>query len=511
MFGIWLAMVKILWYVAFLVWELGTTFLQGWLALRAVRQSGSLLNRRPVLIREISYFFTAVTIYVSVLLLARFSILLIAVIYFLGAQVEILTGIITGVTAVSDKPTRSGAETAWARTSGSLRHPFQALMTGCLSSTIIFVAYPAVAGIVYFSSTIPSTAASYAIVRVILAFTLIGNLAALIPTQTGIALSENLSNASRWRYFASLVAALVPIGILLATFLWTFSTSTARVTALSSSFYAADSVVILSIMAAYFLIALLLPNIIGALRSTQRQRQFLDLRKETLAKAIHILMTPIPDFYGRELEKVATELEKELKTIGRSDLSINVGLQLDRRQQLLLEQRQQITAPLAADVGNTPAYASDSGDKNTSSLPSLARSGPASEAPPSQSSGAAPDPATLRVQALLKNFDDRNYYLARRWNPRFQQIDWLSEEITRLRMTASDLMTKSDDARVSAAVAWASSYKEDRHNLIEAASETKSDTLGAVIITTVVTTVASVFFTSFGSWLWAHVAHTLPK
>jgi hypothetical protein len=504
-------MIKILWYVAFLVWLMGGTMLEGLLIIRFARHPESVLNRRPALMREIGYFSTAVDIYVAVLLLARSSILLIAVIYFLGAQVEILTGIITGVTAISDRPTRPGAETAWARATAPLRHPSQAMMTGCLSSVIIFVVYPTVAGIVYFSSTIPSLAGSYAIVRVVLAFTLIGNLATLVSTQTGIALSDNLSNASRWRYFASLVAALVPIGILLATFLWTFSPSTARSATLSPSFHAADSVAILSIMAAYFLVALLLPNIIGALRSTRRQRQFMDLRKETLAQAIHILMTPIPDFYDRELQKIAKQLEQELETIETNDLSIHAGLQLDHRQQLRLERPQEITAPLAADVGSTPAYVSDGGDENTSSPPSLARSGPSSEAPPGQSSDAAPDLATVRVQSLLKNFDDRNYYLARRWNPRFQQIDWLSEEITRLRMTASDLRMKSDDTRVSAAAAWASSYKEDRRDLIEAASETKSDTLGAVIITTVVTTVASVFFTSFGSWLWAHVAHTLPR
>jgi hypothetical protein len=79
-------------------------------------------------------------------------------------------------------------------------------------------------------------------------------------------------------------------------------------------------------------------------------------------------------------------------------------------------------------------------------------------------------------------------------------------------MTTNDLQVKSEPAaELGAALAWADSYVNDRRELMEKASLTKTNALSAAIASTLVTSVLGVFFTGFGSWLWTYVASTLPS
>lgn len=108
--------------------------------------------------------------------------------------------------------------------------------------------------------------------------------------------------------------------------------------------------------------------------------------------------------------------------------------------------------------------------------------------------------------------NNQDYYRARPHDPRFQYLDWLHSFVEKLHMTASDLQTKSEPAaELRAALAWADSYDNDRHDSTQKASRMKTNAVGAVIASTLVTSVLSVFFTGFGSWLWTYVAQTLPS
>jgi hypothetical protein len=121
------------------------------------------------------------------------------------------------------------------------------------------------------------------------------------------------------------------------------------------------------------------------------------------------------------------------------------------------------------------------------------------------------DQDTIRLfDGVLKSFDDRDYFLARPRDPRFQHLDWIESMGGQLQMTVDDLLTRGTDG-LDAAKDWADCYEQDRRDLIEGKTRTKANALNAVVVSTIVTTVITVFFTSFGSWLWTHVAHALPK
>jgi hypothetical protein len=484
-------MMKTFWYLLFLValgvWTYGTY------RLMKPKSDETKLSFRDL---EAQYLLGSLMLYVFVLLLARFSTLLIASVYFLSAQFDILLKVMSGETAHRRNPSRYLAERLWAATCFSVRHPILTYTT-IFMSMVILIGYPVVAGIVYFSSTIPSSAATLSIIRVTLLLLFIGGTALTLPIQIGAALSENLSSPARRRFLASSLATIAPQSVILTTFLWTFSSVENKASHSTLVFRFTYSPTVLAILAAYFVITLLLPYLIGIGRCSHQHDLLESRKKDALTETIHLLRIPLADSYVPELSRLATDLRNQYEDFARNDISIQLGMhfgEIYKEDELLAEADSPPSSPPIEAAKDHPG-------SGTLSVVDLS----VKPLPPRERTNKAPLNPTYP-------FDPDIYHLARPEDPRFRYLDWLDSHVKRLDMTASDLQAKSASAiRVRAARAWADSYDGDRRDLSENASETKTHALTAIVASTAITTVASVFFTGFGNWLWTHAAQNLPK
>lgn len=494
-------MVKLLWYLLFLLMYAVATSAFGGVLAKLKRST-----QTSFWLQEISQLLTAGLLYLTTLLLARYSSLLIFGFYFLSAQVFVVLDAVLNATEVGREKGRYQAEVRWGGECFILNHPLLNMMIG-LVGLITFLAFPVLAGIVYFSNAVPSETATVAVIRVTLLTLFVGGMAMMLPSQVGVPFSENLSTPVRRRYFFSLSASLLPNGLLLAILLSTFSISESKAVHSDANFHFTYSPLTLIIVGAYFVVTLLGPTVLGSMRSARWNRQLTEQLGQAWTRAIEILRMPSADSYTTELSSLIDELQKSRDTLVNNDRGIALGLRLDE----LKAQQDQSTVPVTTN-GVRPNIAA--GDADLSMATGETGTGVSTVQPESELAS-KPSSDILNVpfyQTLRQSFADSNYYLARRNDPRFIYIDALDSLIKKLHTTMSDLQSKrSSQARLKAGREWAENYEAERKDLVGMASSAKANTFAAVVISTVLTSLLTAFFTGFGSWLWTHVAHTLPK
>lgn len=513
-------MVKVLWYLLFLCVFAAFSVVQYRLFKRLPR------TRKPFWYHEAFILVFTAMMYLYILVLARFSILLIAGAYFLSSQVPVLLNAAISAGAVGTSG-RDEAEVSWGAVCLVIRHiALSAIQV--IASAVLVYSYPILAGIVYFSYSAPSTAATLAIIRITLLVFFVGSTLLSLPSLVGASVSENLSTAVRRRYLGVSLAGLLPSGVLLTTLLWTFNLPANHS---AVSFHFTYSPAILIILAAYFVCTLLVPYIIGVVRNAAWQRELLERQTVVLSRSARILRTPKADYRVQELQNLITNLQQERETFVAADKSIRFGLYIEKLRESETEPGAVISSSHQDFARGDDGYAAPSAPGQTHTLPAAphaagitegydgdvsllardpARAGPPTRVvsqPPSADQDTIHDPF---YDGALANFDDRYYFLARPRDPRFQYLDWIESMAGQLQMTVDDLRTRGADG-LGAAKDWADCYEQDRRDLIEGKTRTNANALKAVVVSTIVTTVITVFFTSFGSWLWSHAALALPK
>jgi hypothetical protein len=444
---------------------------------------------QPLWLEEAVAFAFASDIYFYGLLLARYSSVLIPGFYFLAAQVPIIVNATFNAATVAEDRGCYVAEISWA---GKCMRPTWLPTAEGIAALLVTATIALLVPIVYFTTPVPSTTATIAFIRFPMLAVFLASLI-FLPGQVSIAQSENLSVASRRRLLSVSLAQLVPTSMILATLLWTFSSSAKSPDHAGVRFHLTYFPIVLSILAAYFVITFLLPSITGSTRGKRWQSLLLERRTDALTEAVQILRTPKADFHIPALGALVTKLQKQEAVDIKDDECIERGLQLDK-----LKTEQNISSPTATVRDKAGYYrtTSDSTDAHSRS--------PSDTKARTELEEGALDPNSVE--------NNQDYYLARPHDPRFQYRDWLLLLLERLQMTASDLQTKSEPAaELRTALAWADSYDGDRRDLSEKAGRTKTNAVGAAIVGTLVTSVLSVFFTGFGSWLWNYVAQTLPS
>jgi hypothetical protein len=453
---------------------------------------------------EAACLLSTAVLYVFVLILTRFSNILIAGYYFLSAQVYIFVAMALGIVRFGRRSSPYRAETIWATACFLVRHIWLIGAVNFIQAMVGVIAYPVVAGIIFFSGD-SVTSVTLGIIRITLLILFVGGLGIALPVQLGVALSENLSSATRRRFFVCSAAGILSTGVLLSTLLWTFNASAIKTARSPVSFHLAYSPLELSILVVYFVIIFLLPYVIGVVRSTQQENDLQGRKTELLSKTIDILRIPKSDFYAQALSNLLSEVQTQFISFVRSDKSIAFGLSFEPDS---AEDHQLDKGP-ADDL--PPAGQIEAGGHDPAPLPSAAPS--ATALAPDEESHTRTFVNVLRRVALAqvsKFFDPVNYRLARPEDLRFQYIDWLDMLYGRVTMTAADLQTKhAGSARVSAARSWLDSY--EKGDLARPPARPKNNALTALVATTIITSLLGVLVTGFGNWLWTQVAHTLPK
>ncbi len=198
-----------------------------------------------------------------------------------------------------------------------------------LSVAAVGVIISVLIAIVYFTTPVPSTEATLAFIRFPMLAVFLASVIYL-PSQVIISQSENLSVASRRRLLSVSLAGLAPTSMILATLLWTFSSSAKVPHHTGVRFHLTYFPIVLSILAAYFVITFLLPSIIGSTRGKGWQSLLLERRTDALTEAIQILRTPKVDFHIPALRAFATGLQRQQAAYINDDECIRKGLYLDR-------------------------------------------------------------------------------------------------------------------------------------------------------------------------------------
>jgi uncharacterized protein YjeT (DUF2065 family) len=476
-------MTKILWYLLFLGATIPLTGIYLWWVYTVTSKL-----EQPPWLDEILALTFASEIYLYGLLLARYSSFLIPGFYFVAAQVPIVVNAAFSTATVEEDRSCYWAETSWA---GKCIRQTWLPVTQIIVVVALGLVISVLEGVVYFTTPVPSTQATLAFIRFPMLTVFIAS-AIFLPMQVIISQSGNLSVGSRRRLLSVSLARLVPTGMILATLLWTFSSSAKASDHTGVRFHLTYFPLVLSILAAYFVI-ILLPSIIGITRSKRWQSLLLERRTDAMTETIQILRTPKVDFHIPALRTLITRLQEKQVAYIKGDECIKLGLYLDR-----LKAEKNASVPTMAVWEEAGFYRATSDPTNVHSQP------------PSETKERAHFDEGAVDQISAENNED--YYQARPHDPRFQYLDWLDWFVDRLHMTTNDLQVKSEPAaELGAALAWADSYVNDRRELMEKASLTKTNALSAAIASTLVTSVLGVFFTGFGSWLWTYVASTLPS
>lgn len=517
---------KVLFYLLFLVAVFITAWLYGKVFEKMVGRA-----KQPLWIQEAPILIFSVALYIYILLLARYSSLIIVGFYFLSCQVPLLLNAAIGAGSVGTVG-HDEAEIYWAGMSYGIDHS-KLVRAEFAVRILVYISYPIAAGIVYFSHTIPSTSGTLAIIRVSLIVLFFVSAATSAPDLIGISTSKNLSKAARRRIFVTSLANLLPNGVVLTTLLWTFSSPAKQPTHSIPAFHITYSPVILAILASYFLLTLLVPYIVGITRGAAWRRELLGLRTTALARIVRILRTPKADYRISALSDLAMKLEQQQAEFVAIEKAVQVGLKLEK----LYAQHSQPAATVMgkpppepttggipevalAAVGSAqvvqqappPAAQQSDGDGDDASSAVAGSANAAPQQPPTSPADVLSPPAGDEGphddedhESVPEPFDEDTYRLARSRDPRFQYFDWIDTMGQQLKMTIDDLRTGS-----GAAKDWADLYEQDRNDLTREISQTKTNA-SAVVASTAVTSVVSVLFTGLGSWLWTYASHTLPK
>jgi hypothetical protein len=476
---------KVLWYVLFVI---VSTIFNGIPALLIF--SNLKKTSQSLWLQELAALSFAGSLYFYGLLLARYSSFLIPGFYFLTAQIPIFVNTAFQATSVPEDRDRYWAELTWAQQCMSIRHKwFRIAPTiSIIAVTVVTFSISVLVAIVYFTTTVPSTEATLAFIRIPMLTVLLIE-AIYLPVQVGISLFESLSIAVRRRLLSVSLANLLPTGMVIATLLWTFSSSANVPDYAGVTFRPVYFPAQLFIVAGYFVITCL-PSIMGFIQAARQQSLLLERRADTLTEAIQILRIPKVDFHIPALTALIKKLRKNRMNYVDADKSIKRALQIDD------QEAEQDTLPSAQPVWDGPGYRRPiSGSANV-------------HRPPPGAANAGSGEAFGEDSGEFKSA----YHDARPYDLRFQYLDWIHSLVGRLQMTAGDLQTKPEPAaELKAALAWVDSYDEDRREFREKARRAKPDTIGAALVGTVVTSVVSVTLTGFGSWLWTYVAQTLPS
>ena len=478
---------KVLWYMLFLI--VSAIFSVPALLVLSNPKKTS----KSLWLQELGVLSFASSLYFYGLLLARYSSFLIPGFYFLTAQIPILVNTMFQASSAPEESDRYWAEVVWAEQCMAIRHKWflYAPVISIIAVVVITLSIDVLAAIVYFTTTVPSTEATLAFIRIPM-LTVLSIETAYLPVRIGISLFESLSIPVRRRFLSVSLANILPIGMIIATLLWTFSSSAMVPTQTDVRFHLAYFPAVLSIVAGFFVFTCL-PSIMGFIQGARQQSLLLERRTDMLTEAIQILRIPKVDFHIPALTALAAKLQKHRKRFVNADKSVEKALQLD-------DQKKEQEA-----LSTTQPWWNRPGTYRTTADSTNVRPQPLS---------AAKAGSELDDRAFDKDSDEfrHAYHDARPYDLRFQYLDWLNSLAERLQMTTSDLQAKPEPAaEQKAALAWADSYDDDRRELREKASRVKPNAVGAALFGTVVTTVVSIVLTGLGSWLWTYVAQTLPS
>jgi hypothetical protein len=447
-----------------------------------------------ILSQELLAAIEAAQLYLFILILSKQSIPELAIVYFLSYQ---LAMIIRGAlwAFYGSLGARPKAELAWVWLDSIVRHRLLFAVQFILTILIITLAYPIVAGIVFFGSSVPSRAETLSIIRITLLFISLSGYVLLNGSQAGVLTSESASSAARFRQLAFYTGNLVPIGILLAILFWSFSTEPSPSTGGPSlgAISLSASPLLFVLLSGFFIVSVLLPYSVGHRRAARWQAELQEKELKLLTAAAKVLREPATELYLPRLRGLLEESMSQRGALIASDTGAALGIQFDTIRAKEADKR----STLSVDFDQESGSVAENGNKFDLE----------------DSLSEDPRFRGMDVGKLANSTGGRAYPVARAADPRFRYLDSLGSFVDKLKLIMEDVgsQTTAED-QIERATLWASSIENDRRDLVATPlGSTAKGGSGSLVVTTIVTAILSALFTGLGNWLWTQAAQTLPR
>lgn len=396
----------------------------------------------------------------------------------------IVIGAILAVTLqgfLGDKARMTPVEGAWEGADFGAKHK-PVMVSTYLFLALVIVAYPVIIGRAYFTvqtDNLPVIVLRYT-VSAMFALFVVG-----LIFWVGVVVSKNTNENVRNGYLVGQLTGLLSNALLLALLFWSLDLGRASQQVNIAGLPLTFSPVLFAILVTYFLLAVLIPFIVGAQRAKQWRTVLLEKRRDWAVALEEILENPVEATYLPSLSSLQDRLSREAAQFIESDKLISI----------FARQGGSPTAEASSMVGAADTRAGSGGLRY--SLGKLRQfSG--------EVAGVAPEQRELLASA---------YKWAQDHDSRLQHLDLLQQFSQRVGEIRTDLMKHSSPrALEKGAKDWLAYLSPRKEGLSQELAEVaKTRTPALVIWGLFLSPIMSVLLSEFGKWLWTYFSKSLPQ
>ena len=287
------------------------------------RLQNNLLRGKALLTQEMLLLATVLGFFVFIWILSGYLNIKLIGLFLLAAHLgTIIMAILWALSGSVD--IRWGPRAIWAGGEFGMKHPWM-MMTTSVISLIAVIAYPVIAGIVYFSHLVPSHRVTVLIFRYTLLALFISSWIAMLPILIGVLSSKNVDKGTRTRFFVAQIGSLVSNALFLALTFWAFGIAGRGYEFSVSGIPFTFSPLLISVVFAFFICTVLIPYGIGTHQAKKWKIHLLERQLGWVRKLLNILDFPIPPSYIPKLTELDSQIKAEYHRFAESDVMVKIG------------------------------------------------------------------------------------------------------------------------------------------------------------------------------------------
>jgi hypothetical protein len=288
-----------------------------------------LISRKSLFSEEMTLLMSIPPVFVFIWILSGFFNAKLVVLLFAAAHIGLaIRGILWAL--IGSPQVAWGARILWAGGEYGMKHPILMVAIMVFAFLVCFIIYPVVAGIIYFSHTVPSDQETLLIFKATILILFLSSLLILLPGLVMIMLFKSIDDETRDRMFITQISGLVTTALYLSLIFWSFGIVGEGVKLSFGAIPLTISPLLLIVLVSYFVFALLLPYLCGW-RGAKRLREYLlKKRLELYNQLLNILEFPSQASYISELEQLQTNVEEHTAEFVAKDKMVKLCEEFDR-------------------------------------------------------------------------------------------------------------------------------------------------------------------------------------
>jgi len=311
-------------FIAFVIALIAWILASGYLLKKFTKD---VLHGKYFLANELMLFLAIFGLFGFVWLLSGFLSIKLIILFILCSHIgSIITGILWRLIGTTDIPW--AASSTWTGSELSVKYPWVFPLVTILS-TLLFIAYPIVSGIAYFSNPIPSPRVTILIFRYTLIVMYGTGLGTLLPTSISTISSKNLDEGTRLRILLNQGGGLIGIAFIIALIFWAFGITGKGYNFEIGGIPLTMSPILIFVILGYFTFTILLPYFVGAQQAKKWRINLLEKEKGFLSNLLEVLEFPTPSQYRPKLEQLQNALVSEENQIVENEAMVKLGIEIE--------------------------------------------------------------------------------------------------------------------------------------------------------------------------------------